>query len=347
MRIAIDIDNTITSIKGQLTNAAIEYAMQLGKYKKIDSQDITDTYNDGNIYQKLFNFTYDELKYFLGTIQEGITNNATPRNNCADVICRLRSDGNEIFIITARDSEFHNDPYHQSKEWLKKNNIQYDKLIVNARDKSKVCLENDIDLLIDDNISNCISVSNLGIDYINVGQSNKNKTFDNWNDIYKYINQEKIVKIIRYQDKYKEAICKFINESMHEFIGRPYKERFDVSNIENYYFKNNGNFWLALDVKNKEIVGSIAFENLNNYGVLKRFYVDKSYHKLNIGKRLYNMLENFVKNETNINKIYLACGHVLQDAHKFYLNNGFEKINNIDIEIHYAEDDDFFVKEIY
>ena len=346
MKIAIDIDNTITSIKDQLTNAAIEYAKKLGKYREIDLQNITDTYNDGNIYQKLFNFTYDELKYFLGPIQESITENAIPRNKCVDVIKQLHSDGNEIFIITARDSEFHTDPYHQSEEWLKKNNIQYDRLIVNARDKSKVCLENDIDLLIDDNISNCKSVSNIGIDYIIVGKTNNKKAFDNWSDIYKYISQEKIVKIIKYQDKYKEEICKFINESMHEFIGRPYKERFDVSNIENYYFNNNGNFWLALDVKNNRIVGSIAIENLNNYGILKRFYVNKNYHKLSIGKRLYNILENFVKNETNINKIYLACGHILQDAHKFYLNNGFEQISNIDIEMYYAEDDDFFVKEI-
>ena len=189
MRIAIDIDNTITSIEEELNNAAIEYAKQLGKYREITSLDIIDKYNDGNIYQKLFNYTYDELKYFLGNIQEDITDNATPRDNCVDVLKRLHNDGNEIFIITARDSEFHKDPYRQSEEWLKKNNIYYDKLIVNARDKAKVCLENDIDLLIDDNIANCISVSKVGIDYIIVGKSNEKKTFDNWNDIYKYIKE--------------------------------------------------------------------------------------------------------------------------------------------------------------
>ena len=189
MRIGIDIDNTITSIEEEITNAAIEYAKQLGKYREITSLDIIDKYNDGNIYQKLFNYTYDELKYFLGTIQEEITNNATPRDNCADVLKRLHNDGNEIYIITARDSEFHKDPYRQSEKWLKKNNIYYDKLIVNARDKARVCLENDIDLLIDDNIANCISVSKVGIAYIIVGKSNKNKTFDNWNDIYRYIKE--------------------------------------------------------------------------------------------------------------------------------------------------------------
>lgn len=68
-----------------------------------------------------------------------------------------------------RDNEFHNDPYLYSKVWLEKNKIYYDKLIVNARDKRRACLENDIALLIDDNISNYLNVTNVGIDAIIIG----------------------------------------------------------------------------------------------------------------------------------------------------------------------------------
>ena len=92
----------------------------------------------------------EELKYFLGPIQEEITNNAIPRPDCVDIIKQLHEDGNEIYIITARDDEFHENPYLQSEVWLKENNIYYDKLIVNARDKRKVCLENNIDMLFTD-----------------------------------------------------------------------------------------------------------------------------------------------------------------------------------------------------
>lgn len=305
-------------------------------------------YNNGNIYQKLFNFNYEELKYFLGTIQEEITDNAIPRENCVEVINKLHNDGNEIYIITARDKEFHEDPYLQSKEFLDKNSIYYDKLIVNARNKAMACIENNIDLLIDDSISNCLNSDNFGIDTITIGNKNNRgiKNVDNWEEIYDYIKNNNIVKIIEYQDKYKDEICLFINECMHNFIGRPYKERLDVSNIEEYYIKNNGNFWLAIDVKNDKIVGSIAIENRDKYGILKRFYVDKEFQKLGIGNRLYKTFYNYVKEKTNIEEIDLACGKILKEAHKFYIKNNFEQVESLPISMHYADDDDFFIKKV-
>ncbi len=197
MRIGIDIDDTMTDIKEKLTKAAIKYAKSLNKdMQTIDNNDIVDIFNNGNIYQKLFNFNHEELKYFLGPIQEEITNNAVPRENCAKVINDLHKDGHEIYIVTARDNEFHKDPYLYSKEWLEKNKIYYDKLIVNARDKKIACLENNIALLIDDSISNCLNVANVGIDAIIIGNKNNStiKSVDNWQEIYDYIKNDFFVK---------------------------------------------------------------------------------------------------------------------------------------------------------
>lgn len=193
MKIGIDIDDTLSDIKDKLTKAAQEYAISLNKNIENKDIEIVDIYNNGNIYQKLYGFNYDELKYFLGTIQEEITNNASVREYCVDIIKKLHEEGNEIFIITARDTEFHVDPYKQSEIWLNNNSIYFDKLIVNARDKVKVCLENNIDLLIDDSISNCINVQKSGINAIRI--CNKKfenlgiKEFYNWNEIYGYIKE--------------------------------------------------------------------------------------------------------------------------------------------------------------
>lgn len=351
MRIGIDIDNTLTDINDKLTNAAVDYAKILNKYVENTSLQINDIYNNGNIYQKLFGFTYNELKHFLGTIQENITNNAIPRDYCVEIIKKLHNDGNEIYIITARDSEFHENPYLQSEIWLKENDIYYDKLIVNARDKTRICLENDIDLLIDDSISNCLNVSSVGILSLTIGNNQETDkkiiNFDNWQQIYDYINKNVLVKITTYDTKYKDKVCNFVNESMHTFIGREYKERPDVSNIDDYYIKNNGNFWLAVDIKRKEIIGTIALENRNNeYGILKRFYVDKKYQNNGVGTRLYEILNEYVKSMTKINKIYLACGQILRNAHNFYKSKGFIQLGHIDIDMHYANDDDFFIKYI-
>lgn len=193
MKIGIDIDNTLTEVQEELNKAAFEYAISLGK--KIDNYDnpMEDIKNNGDTYRKKFQFTYEELKYFLKNIQENITNNAIPRENAKEVIDKLKKDGNEIYIITARDSEFHDDPYKLSKDWLDKNEIYYDKLIVNAREKSSTCKNEKIDLFIDDQLNNCLSVQNVGIQTIMITDKTYNydkiKQLKDWNEIYNYINE--------------------------------------------------------------------------------------------------------------------------------------------------------------
>lgn len=189
MKIGIDIDDTMTDIKDRLTNAAYDYAKKLGKNIAYNGEEINDVYNDGNIYQKLFNFSYNELKYFLKDIQEEITNNALPRENCVEVINKLKKHGHEIVVITARDYEFHDNPYEQSKVWLDKNNIIYDKLIVNSRDKGTVCAEEKIDILIDDSINNCISVLNRNINAIRFSKDKVDNIIctDKWIEVYEII----------------------------------------------------------------------------------------------------------------------------------------------------------------
>lgn len=154
---------------------------------------LEDINNDSNFYKEKFKFSYDELKYFLKDIQEEIVNNAIPRDGTVDVINKLRSKGSEIYIITARAKEFHDDPYNLSKGWLDKNNIIYDKLIVNAIDKVKICKEEKIDVFLDDQLHNCIALSNAGITAIRISKDKKDYgnivTLENWKSIYKYINK--------------------------------------------------------------------------------------------------------------------------------------------------------------
>ncbi len=192
MIIGIDIDDTLTDIRDELKKAAIDYAKKLGK--NITNQDkYVENKNNGNNYQEIYGFTYEELKYFLKVIQEEITKNAQPREGVINAIKKLRQKGNKIYIITARDKEFHDDPYMLSKNWLDKNNIEYDKIIVNARDKAKICKEEKVDIFIDDQLANCIKVSNEGIKVIRITEYKENHgnivNKSNWEDIYKYIEE--------------------------------------------------------------------------------------------------------------------------------------------------------------
>ncbi len=192
MIIGIDIDDTLTDIRDEVGAEALKYAKSLNK--EIDEKKVVwDKNNNGSSFKERYNLNYDELLYFFGNIQEKITKKAKPREDVVEVLKNLRKDGHKIYIVTARDSEFHNDPYELSKTWLDKNNIEYDKLIVDARDKAKVCKEQNVDLFIDDKLSNCQGVSNEGIttiritNYTDPHQNIINKK--NWKEIYEYIKQ--------------------------------------------------------------------------------------------------------------------------------------------------------------
>ena len=190
MIIGIDIDDTLTDIRDEVGAEALKYAKSLNK--EIDEKKVVwDKNNNGSSFKERYNLNYDELLYFFGNIQEKITKKAKPREDVVEVLKNLRKDGHKIYIVTARDSEFHHDLYGLSKTWLDKNNIEYDKLIVDARDKAKVCKEQNVDL--DDKLSNCQGVSNEGIttiritNYTDPHQNIINKK--NWKEIYEYIKQ--------------------------------------------------------------------------------------------------------------------------------------------------------------
>ena len=194
MKIGIDIDDTLTDIRDKLNLAAEKYANELGKENKNEEDKYVEDSNNGNIYQIKYGFTYEELKYFLSVIHEGITKKEEPRKNCVEIIRKLHNEGHKIYIITARDSEFHEDPYKLSKDWLDKNNIYYDELIVNARNKLEVCQRKNIDLFIDDQLANCTKLSEAGIKVIRITEYNDIQHGDiinkkNWNEIYNYIKE--------------------------------------------------------------------------------------------------------------------------------------------------------------
>ena len=194
MNIGIDIDDTLTDIRDKLNLAAEKYANELGKENKNEEDKYVEDSNNGNIYQIKYGFTYEELKYFLSVIQEEITKKEEPRKNCVEIIRKLHNEGHKIYIITARDSEFHEDPYKLSTDWLDKNNIYYDELIVNARNKLEVCQRENIDLFIDDQLANCTKVSEAGIKVIRITEYNDIQHGDiinkkNWNEIYNYIKE--------------------------------------------------------------------------------------------------------------------------------------------------------------
>lgn len=155
MRIGIDIDDTMTFIKDDFINEAIKYDISLGnngEYK-----------NDNYFIAQRFNWTKEQYTYYMEVIRRKIVNNAKLRLGLKETLKKLKQEGHKIIIISARSDYYYKNAYKMSKEWLDKEEIPYDKLIVNALNKAKPCKEEKIDIFIDDSITHCLEVNELGI----------------------------------------------------------------------------------------------------------------------------------------------------------------------------------------
>lgn len=159
MRIGIDIDGVLIDVeKWQLDYGSKFY---FEKYNKaiVNSKG----YETNEIFaapQK-----YDDefwTKYFID-----YSKNASPRSFASEVIKKLKDESYEIYIITARGIFLSNNAilFEENKklvkEWLKNNNILYDKIIFSEEDKLDTCKENNIDIMIDDKVENINNISKI------------------------------------------------------------------------------------------------------------------------------------------------------------------------------------------
>ena len=84
-----------------------------------------------------------------------------------------------------------------TKEWLKRNKINYEKLYIGHKDKRKISEECKIDVFIDDSYKTCEQIAGLGIKtYMMDSRINKNLEEKNWKRVYSWKDFEKEMSIL-------------------------------------------------------------------------------------------------------------------------------------------------------
>jgi len=181
MNIGIDIDDTITySYQTLLPMVSLKYGMSMDKLM-----------NQKPTYKMLHN-TLPNYNDFAITHFPKMAKIAPLRENVVEILNKLKKDGHRIIFISARNYDEYPDPYKTSLEYLQRNGVPFDKLIVNAKDKAKECLLENIDVFIDDNAKNCKAVQSRGITTIQMANdftdvSKGLERLNSWDEIYKKI----------------------------------------------------------------------------------------------------------------------------------------------------------------
>lgn len=196
MRIGIDIDNVISNFDDALFNEFLKHDKTLrgtGVINK-DADYVT---------RGMFDWSQAELDIFYENNIERIVSNLDLKEDAKEYIDKLKQDGHYICIITGRDNGEYSDPYKMTKDWLDKFNIKYDKLVLtNAyqneiNGKGEKCLENNIDIMIDDSKTVYADCLSKGVPVVLMDTPYNRKIeatrVHGWQEFYEFINKKNVI----------------------------------------------------------------------------------------------------------------------------------------------------------
>jgi len=195
MRIGIDIDGVLMDIERFIVDYGTKFCAEnnlpievnLGKYDKCKMLNLTE--------EQAVKFWNKYLVYYATKYQ--------PRDFASEIVNKLKEEGHEIYIVTGRNyygmpKEYIGKMKEIVPEWLKNNNIPYDKIIYTEESKLPYCVGNYVELMIEDwdkvvkEISTKIPVLCFDCKY-NESVEGKNITrVYSWYDVYSKIKEMKI-----------------------------------------------------------------------------------------------------------------------------------------------------------
>ena len=188
-KIGIDIDGVLTDVYNWYLINGKKYADSLGKSLVNEK---------GYDAKEMYDLTNEEFTDFIDKTIWDYSKDEHARKDAKEMLEKLLDNNYELIIITARykadkDNENGKKMRECVKNWLNNNGLKYSNIIF-SDDKTKICKDNSIDLMIEDkpdtiiNLSNYIPVICFNAPYNeNIESKNIYRVF-NWNEVYDQIN---------------------------------------------------------------------------------------------------------------------------------------------------------------
>lgn len=268
MRIGIDIDNCIANFDDTLLKEYLKHDKELRNIGIINE-------NPEYLRKGMFDWTDEEEKSFYNANIEKFAKKLKPLEDASYYIKKLKEDGNEIYIITGRNNGEYTNPYRLTEEWLEQYNIFYDKLIFtdthDKHEKSEVCIENNVDLMIEDSVRISLDLIDNGIKVYTMN-TRYNQTEQNlervskWEEIYEKISklskkqENKKVNIILDTDIYNECDDQF---ALSYLLKSQDKFNIEAITIAPYHHDNNISIEEGTDKSYNEIIKICSWLNFD------------------------------------------------------------------------------------
>ena len=190
LKIGIDLDGVIFDSERIIRVYAELYdVLEMHKNSIIDNREVK--------FQDRYNWPQEKKDDFMSKYQTYSIEHATFMPGAKEVIKMLKDDGHELIIITARGDK-EKEHITITEDILKKNNMYiFDKYIWGVENKSEICVNEKLDLMIEDSDRNCKAISETKIKTIyfkdapnfEMKETEYLKTLYNWGEVYRYIKE--------------------------------------------------------------------------------------------------------------------------------------------------------------
>jgi N-acetylglutamate synthase-like GNAT family acetyltransferase len=135
-----------------------------------------------------------------------------------------------------------------------------------------------------------------------------------------------MIKIIPYHSQYHQGAVSLITGTQREFeVNVTYEQQPDLHDIEKFYQKGVGNFWVALD--KEKVIGTIGLMDMGGgRGTIRKMFVDSAYRGKGAAQLLLDSMQEWCRKK-GINDLFLGTTVKYLAAHRFYEKNGFSRID--------------------
>ena len=188
MKIGIDID-------GVILDSEREFKVKAELYDIIDLKQNSILNEKEPYFQQKYDWSEEIINDFSNKERAYISETCNFMPGAIDVINLLKKDGHELIVITARGEEYKEKNIAQRR--FEEKGLEFDKCYWGAHNKSQICKEENIDIMIDDYYKNCKQISDNKIktlyfrEYPNyeLEENEYLKEVHNWGEIYRHIKE--------------------------------------------------------------------------------------------------------------------------------------------------------------